>query len=248
MAAAVRSMWMPVDSAPLPTWAEPTPSTPNAGTVEYFGAIMDDTQDVWSALFENAGRQYVFTTLVLYEGETSTEGCGIGRAAAGPFYCPAPQDQNVYIDLDALAGLQRNFGAPGDFAQAYIIAHEVGHHIQAITGISDQVRSLQEQNPEARNDLSVRQELQADCFAGVWGFYANQRSTTTQGVVLDPGDLDEAMVAAEAVGDDAIQSRAGYVDPHTFTHGTSAQRAKWFRQGFTTGDPNSCDTYSVATP
>ncbi len=221
---------------------------PDAGMVEFLGVVMDDTQDVWSALFENAGANYQFTSLILYEGETQTDGCGIGRAAAGPFYCPAPQDQSVYIEIETMEELQRRFGAPGDFAVAYIIAHEVGHHIQSITGISDQVGTLKQQNPNAQNDLSVRQELQADCFAGVWGFYANERSSTTEGVVLDPGDLDEAIGAAEAVGDDNIQSQSGYVDPHSFTHGTSAQRAKWFRNGFTTGDPDACDTYSIATP
>ncbi len=211
--------------------------------------LMADTQDVWSALFDNAGRQYEFTSMVLYSGQTSTDGCGIGRAAAGPFYCGAPQDQKVYIDVGAMEGLQRSLGAAGDFAQAYIIAHEVGHHIQSITGISDQVRSLQAQNPGAKNDLSVRQELQADCFAGVWGYYANQRQgDATQGLALDPGDIDEAINAASAVGDDSIQSRSGYVDPHTFTHGTSAQRIKWFKQGFNSGNPDACDTFSVAQP
>ena len=210
---------------------------------------MADTQDVWSALFENAGRQYEFTSMVLYSGETRTDGCGIGRAAAGPFYCGAPQDQKVYIDVGAMEGLQRSLGAAGDFAQAYIIAHEVGHHIQTITGISEQVRALQGQNPNARNDLSVRQELQADCFAGVWAYYANQRQgDASTGFVLDPGDTEEAINAAAAVGDDSIQKRSGYVDPHTFTHGSSAQRIKWFEQGFNTGNPDTCDTFSVAQP
>ncbi len=221
---------------------------PDADTVEWLGVVMDDSQDVWSALFENAGANYQFTKLRLYEDETLTDGCGIGRAAAGPFYCPAPQDQNVYIEIATMEDLQRRFGAPGDFAVAYIVAHEVGHHIQSITGISDQVGQLKRQNPGAQNDLSVRQELQADCFAGVWGYYANQHINTDQGVVLDPGDVDEAITAAEAVGDDNIQSQSGYVDPHSFTHGTSAQRAKWFRNGFTTGDPDACDTYSIAQP
>lgn len=212
-------------------------------------ALMADTQDVWSALFENAGRQYEFTTMVLYDGETPTDGCGIGRAAAGPFYCGAPQDRKVYIDVGAMQGLQQSLGAAGDFAQAYIIAHEVGHHVQTITGISDQVRSLQSQNAGSRNDLSVRQELQADCFAGVWGYYVNERgSNTAAGIVLDPGDVNEAINAAQAVGDDSIQARSGYVDPHTFTHGTSAQREKWFKQGFTTGNPDTCDTFSVSNP
>ncbi len=221
---------------------------PDADMVTFLGVVMDDTQDVWSALFENAGANYQFTKLVLFEDQTTTDGCGIGRAAAGPFYCPAPDDQNVYIELATMEDLQRRFGAPGDFAVAYIVAHEVGHHIQSITGISDQVGQLKSQNPNAQNDLSVRQELQADCFAGVWGYYANQRSEVSQGVVLDPGDVDEAITAAEAVGDDNIQSQSGYVDPHSFTHGTSAQRAKWFRNGFTTGDPDACDTYSIAQP
>ncbi len=212
-------------------------------------ALMADTQDVWSALFENAGRQYQATKMVLYSGETRTEGCGIGRAAAGPFYCGAPQDQKVYIDIGAMEGLQSSLGAAGDFAQAYIIAHEVGHHIQAITGISDQVRSLQAQNPNAKNDLSVRQELQADCFAGVWGYYANQREgDAATGYALDPGDIDEGINAASAVGDDSIQSRSGYVDPHTFTHGSSAQRINWFKQGFNSGNPDTCDTFSVSQP
>ncbi len=213
-------------------------------------ALIIDTQEVWSQLFENAGVQYTATKLVLYEGETRTDGCGIGRAAAGPFYCGAPQDQKVYIDIGAMEGLQRSLGAAGDFAQAYIIAHEVGHHIQSITGISNQVRQAQSQNPNARNELSVRQELQADCFAGVWAHYANQRSSdgSSGKFTLDPGDLEEAINAASAVGDDSIQSRQGYVDPHTFTHGTSQQRINWFKKGLGDGNPDGCDTFSIAQP
>lgn len=213
-------------------------------------ALIVDTQEVWAQLFENAGVQYTATKMVFYEGETRTDGCGIGRAAAGPFYCGAPQDQQVYIDIGAMEGLQRSLGAAGDFAQAYIIAHEVGHHIQAITGISDQVRSAQAQNPNAKNELSVRQELQADCFAGVWAYYANQRGGDASGgkFALDPGDLEEAINAASAVGDDSIQSRQGYVDPHTFTHGTSQQRINWFKQGLSDGNPDGCDTFSVSQP
>lgn len=221
----------------------------DADTVGCMSAAMDDIQGVWDALFENAGRQYEFTTLNLFSGSVNTSGCGRANSQVGPFYCPAPNDMTVYIDLDFLAQLQSQLGAGGDFAQLYVLAHEVGHHLQSVLGISDQVRQLQAQNPGNKNALAIRMELQADCFAGVWGFYASQRTDTDQGIVLETGDIKEGLEAARAVGDDRIQSQSGYgVNPETWTHGSAEQREKWFRQGLNSGDPESCDTFSVDNP
>lgn len=219
---------------------------PDADTVELMQFVMADTQDVWSAYFDQVGLQYQFTTMVIFEDQVAT-GCGNATSAVGPFYCPAPNDQNVYIDLgffDELASPR--FGAAGDFAQAYVVAHEVGHHIQSVTGISDQVRQAQASNPGSKNQLSVLQELQADCFAGVWGYSANQRTDDAGRPIIQVGDIEEGLAAAQAVGDDRIQSQAGMtVDPHTWTHGSARQRQGWFTAGLESGDPEKCDTYSV---
>jgi predicted metalloprotease len=204
---------------------------------DFVSAILADTEDTWSEVFSEMNRSYEPPTLVLFtEGVQSA--CGISSAAVGPFYCPL--DSKVYLDLTFFRELDQRFGASGDFAQAYVIAHEVGHHVQNLMGISDKVRSLQERSSqEDVNALSVRLELQADCFAGVWGNHADQ-----QRHVLESGDLEEALNAAAAVGDDRIQQSAGRaVSPESWTHGSAQQRASWFRRGFQSGDVNSCDTF-----
>ena len=201
----------------------------------FVSTVLADTEDVWHGVFRQAGGSYQEPRLVLFRGATPTA-CGTGQAAMGPFYCPA--DQKVYIDLGFYETLQSRLGAPGDFAQAYVIAHEVGHHVQNLLGIEAQVRDAQQRNPRSANQLSVRMELQADCLAGVWAHSTAQRN------ILEAGDVEEGMNAAAAVGDDRIQSQAGQrVNPENFTHGSSKQRVQWFQQGFTTGRVESCDTY-----
>ncbi len=219
---------------------------PQAETREYMAALMADIQDTWSEYFERAGIDYTETKLVLFTDAVQT-GCGNASAGVGPFYCPAPGDNKVYIDLTFYDELATRFQAPGDFAQAYVIAHEIGHHIQSITGISDKVRQAQQEDPNNANEYSVRLELQADCLAGVWGFSANQRTTADGKPILEAGDIDEGLRAAQAVGDDSIQSQAGMsINPDTWTHGSAESRAKWFREGFTTGDPEKCDTFAAS--
>jgi hypothetical protein len=197
--------------------------------------VLGDTQQTWSQLL---GGRYQSTTLVLFRRATSTS-CGYGQSASGPFYCPG--DGKVYLDLSFFDELQRRFGAPGDFAQAYVVAHEVGHHVQNLLGINRQVQEAQQGGGSRSNAnaLSVRLELQADCFAGVWGHHANRKD------LLDPGDIEEGISAAAAIGDDRLTK--GRVSPDSFTHGTSAQRAQWLRQGLQTGDINSCDTFKSTT-
>lgn len=210
----------------------------------YIGALMADIQDTWDRKFAAAGRQFEYTTIVPFTGSVST-GCGNATSAVGPFYCPAPGDNKVYLDLSFWDELATKFRAPGDFAQAYVVAHEVGHHIQSVTGISDSVRNYQAQNPSLRNELSVRQELQADCFAGVWANDANGRTNSDGTRIIEVGDIEEGLLAAAAVGDDRIQSQAGMsVDPHGWTHGSSQARQFWFMEGFNTGDPEVCDTFA----
>ena len=206
---------------------------------QFVRKVLGTTEDVWNDIFRRNGSQYREPTLQLFSGQTSTA-CGRAGAAVGPFYCPA--DEKVYIDLSFYDELRSRFRAPGDFAQAYVIAHEVGHHVQNLLGTSDKVTQLQRRaRSEAQsNDLSVRLELQADCYAGVWGFYAKQRN------ILDPGDLEEALRAASAIGDDRLQREAqGYAVPDSFTHGTSEQRVRWFRRGWETGDVRAGDTFSA---
>jgi predicted metalloprotease len=204
---------------------------------ERTGAVVDDIQVMWDQdIFRPAGRTYRDTNVVLFTDRIDS-GCGVASAATGPFYCPA--DGLVYLDLGFFRELQRRFGAPGDFAQAYVIAHEIGHHVQTLLGTNAAVQRESRDNPSERNELSVRLELQADCFAGIWAASAYARD------VLEPGDIEEALAAAEAVGDDRIQQQTqGRIDPETFTHGTSEQRATWFRTGFDSGDPNACDTFA----
>jgi uncharacterized protein len=200
-------------------------------------AVFDDIEIMWKQdIFEPGGRRYEDSGLVLFDGQTSS-GCGAASSATGPFYCPA--DGLVYLDLGFFRELERNFGAPGDFAQAYVIAHEVGHHVQNLLGTNAAVQRESRENPSDANELSVRLELQADCFAGVWGASVYARG------ILEPGDVAEALAAAAAVGDDRIQEQTrGRIEPETFTHGTSEQRMTWFQTGFDGGDPEACDTFS----
>lgn len=204
----------------------------------FISKVLGNTEDVWQQLFGQIGHTYREPTLVLFSGATSSA-CGLGQSAMGPFYCPP--DQKVYVDLRFFDDLQRRYGASGDFARAYVLAHEVGHHVQNLLGIADQVRALQQRSGEAQaNQLSVRMELQADCLAGVW---ANRAHEWRQ--ILEPGDVEEGLRAAAAVGDDTLQRRTrGYVVPETFTHGTSAERAAWFRRGLQAGDLKQCDTFA----
>ncbi|BAZ09757.1 neutral zinc metallopeptidase family protein [Calothrix sp. NIES-4071] len=204
---------------------------------DFVSVVLADTEDVWNQVFREKGRNYVEPKLVLFSGRVESA-CGLASSAVGPFYCPA--DQKVYIDLSFYRDLKNKFQAPGDFAQAYVIAHEVGHHVQNQLGISDKVRSLQSRVGKTQaNQLSVRLELQADCFAGVW---ANRAQRSRQ--ILEQGDIEEAINAASSIGDDRLQERSqGYVVPDSFTHGSSAQRVTWFKRGIQSGDINQCDTF-----
>ena len=208
---------------------------------KFVAKVLGSTEDTWGKIFQNHGQQYPAPKLVLFSGATPTA-CGTGQAAMGPFYCPG--DQKVYIDLGFYNEMKNRFNAPGDFAQAYVIAHEVGHHIQNLMGTSDKVQQArQSAGSEAQaNQYSVRLELQADCYAGVWAHHADGANR-----ILEQGDVEEAMTAAAAIGDDALQKQAqGYAVPDSFTHGTSQQRMRWFNQGLSVGDINKCDTFSVA--
>jgi len=204
---------------------------------DFVSVVLADTEDTWNPIFASIGRRYEEPHLVLFSGQVRSA-CGIAGAAMGPFYCPA--DHKVYIDLAFYDELRRRFNAPGDFAQAYVIAHEVGHHVQNLLGISEEVQAMQRRLGRANaNRLSVRLELQADCLAGVWANHAQRERN-----LLEAGDLEEALNAASAIGDDAIQRQTrGRVVPDSFTHGSSAQRVKWFRTGFETGDVAACDTF-----
>jgi predicted metalloprotease len=214
---------------------QPTPAEQQAA--DFVSVVLADTEDTWKAIFKNAGKTYQEPDLVLFSGQVRSA-CGQASAAMGPFYCPA--DKKVYIDLSFFDDLKRRHGAPGDFAQAYVIAHEVGHHVQNLLGTSQQVRSAQRGLGKAEaNALSVSQELQADCYAGLWGYHADRSRQ-----VLEQGDLEEALEAASAIGDDRLQKQAGgMVVPESFTHGTSRQRVKWFRRGIESGDVAACNTF-----
>lgn len=208
---------------------------------KFVAKVLGSTEDTWGKVFAASGQQYPAPKLVLFSGQTPTA-CGSGQAAMGPFYCPG--DQKVYIDLSFYNEMKNRFHAPGDFAQAYVIAHEVGHHIQNVTGISDKVQQAQQSasSKAQANQYSVRLELQADCYAGVWAHHADGANR-----ILEAGDVEEAMTAAAAIGDDALQKQAqGYAVPDSFTHGTSQQRVRWFNQGLSVGDIRKCDTFSVA--
>jgi predicted metalloprotease len=217
---------------------EPRPAAENR-LADFTSVVLADTEDTWSAVFREKGRSYQAPKLVLFTDAVESA-CGMAGAASGPFYCPG--DHKLYLDLSFFSELERRFKAPGDFAQAYVIAHEVGHHVQNLLGIERAYRAAAEKTDKrGANRLSVRLELQADCFAGVWGNRADKARR-----LLDPGDLDEALRAASAIGDDRLQREArGQTVPDSFTHGTSAQRAAWFRRGFESGDLTRCDTFAA---
>ena len=215
------------------------PNAPRDEASKFIGVVLADTEDIWNKLFQQMGRRYEEPKLVLFSNQTRS-GCGYASGASGPFYCP--EDRRVYIDLSFYRMLHERFGAPGDFAQAYVIAHEVGHHVQNLLGISGQVQAQRGRISEVEyNKLSVRLELQADFFAGIWAHYADRAKQ-----VVEPGDIDEALRAASVIGDDNLQRRSqGHVVPESFTHGTSEQRVRWFRKGYETGDVRQGDTFAA---
>jgi uncharacterized protein len=238
-----------VDPRGLPTGGggapadEVAPGSPDQFTgvdeeADFVSAVLADTEDTWNAIFSERGLSYREPQLVLFENAVQSA-CGFAQSAVGPFYCPA--DQTVYLDLAFFRELHQRFGAPGDFARAYVIAHEVGHHVQTLLGISDEVRAAQSRSSQREaNALQVRMELQADCLSGLWAFHADRERQ-----VLEPGDIEEALGAAAAIGDDRLQRQTqGQVVPESFTHGTSAQRMEWFRRGFESGNPDACDTFA----
>ena len=221
------------ENQPAQTQSVPTGAPTNDPAAEFVSVVLGDTEETWKRIFASAGRQYQEPVLVLFEGSVRSA-CGGASAASGPFYCPA--DQKVYLDLSFFRELDQRFGAPGDFAAAYVIAHEVGHHVQQLLGTNRQVREAQQGNSRAgANALSVQLELQADCYAGVWGHHASRKN------LLEDGDVEEGLRAAAAIGDDRLTG--GRVSPESFTHGTSEQRAHWLRQGLSSGDVNRCDTF-----
>lgn len=222
---------------PTQTQEVPTGAPANDPAAEFVSVVLGDTEETWGRIFSSSGKQYREPVLVLFEDAVQSA-CGSASSASGPFYCPG--DQKVYLDLAFFRELDRRFGAPGDFAQAYVVAHEVGHHVQNLLGINRQVSEAQQGGSRSgANALSVQLELQADCFAGVWGHHANKKS------LLDQGDVEEGLSAAAAIGDDRLTK--GRVSPESFTHGTSEQRARWLRQGLQSGDVNSCDTFRTTT-
>jgi uncharacterized protein len=204
--------------------------------VQFVSFVLDDAQQTWAKILPEEGARWHDAKLVLFRDGVQS-GCGQAETAMGPFYCPL--DEKVYIDLGFYDELRDRFGAPGEFAQAYVLAHELGHHVQHLEGTDEQMRRLQRQHPDQANELSVKLELQADCYAGVWGHSTEQRQ------LLDPGDIQSGLQAAASVGDDRLQKMTtGHVSPESFTHGTSAQREAWFKRGFDSGDPTACDTFS----
>ena len=228
----------PSSSAARPV--QKPPANDEMGT--FVAKVLGSTEATWHTVFAEAGRRYEEPKLVLFTGSTPTA-CGTGKSAMGPFYCPA--DQKVYIDLAFYRDLRDRFHAPGEFAQAYVIAHEVGHHVQNLLGISDKVQAAQQRggNRAAANALSVRLELQADCFAGVWGHRADSMKK-----ILEPGEIEQALTAASAIGDDRLQRQTqGQIVPESFTHGTSEQRVRWFKRGMESGDVRQCDSFSAAS-
>jgi predicted metalloprotease len=230
----------PTGPAPSVSQSSPAPKPPAQDqAAKFVSVVLADTEDTWNVLFKQGGSQYREPKLVLFRGSVSSA-CGYAQAAMGPFYCPG--DQKVYIDLSFFDDLKKRFQAPGDFAQAYVVAHEIGHHVQNLLGISDKVHAARQRVSEAEyNKLSVRLELQADCLAGIWAHHANR---TRQ--ILENGDVEEAMNAATAIGDDRLQMQArGYVTPESFSHGTSAQRVRWFRTGLDSGQIKQCNTFQA---
>jgi uncharacterized protein len=235
-----------VPTAPAPPSSPSSPSSPPAPagardeTKEFIARVLGDTEDTWTKLFRDMQGQYRAPRLVLFRGGVESA-CGMASSAVGPFYCSA--DQRVYLDRAFFEDLSRRFGAPGEFARAYVIAHEIGHHVQNLMGITEKVAQQRERTGGARgNQLSVRLELQADCLAGVWGFYAKQRG------LLEPGDVESGLGAAAAIGDDRIQQQVqGQVNPESWTHGSSEQRQRWFLAGYRTDQLAGCDTFAAAT-
>jgi predicted metalloprotease len=228
-----------LDSRPATQSTSYTPSATENELAEFISVVLADTEDVWNELFGRMGKTYSEPVLVLFTGAVASA-CGHAQAAMGPFYCPA--DHKVYIDLSFYSDLKQKMKAPGDFAQAYVVAHEVGHHVQTLLGISEKVHSLRRRVSEKEaNQLSVRLELQADCLAGIWAHKAHQMRN-----ILEPGDIEEALNAASMIGDDRLQKQArGYVVPDSFTHGSSVQRVRWFKRGFETGDIGRCNTFKA---
>jgi predicted metalloprotease len=228
-----------IQDVSVPSQADaPTPTgAPSDQLGKFASVILADTEDTWRTLFPKMGRNYQEPRLVLFTGSVQS-GCGLGSAAVGPFYCP--EDGRVYLDLSFFDELSHRLGAPGDFAQAYVIAHEIGHHVQNQLGIAERVNRLRHQTSTAEaNALSVRMELQADCLAGVWGHHAKRDRN-----LIEPGDFEEGLRAASAIGDDRLQHKSqGYVQPESWTHGSSEQRVMWLRRGLETGDPSACDTF-----
>ena len=207
---------------------------------QFLSVVLADTEETWGEIFRQRGGTYPPPVLVLFTGATQSA-CGVGRQEMGPFYCPA--DRKVYLDQSFFQQLDQQFGAPGDFAQAYVVAHEVGHHVQTVTGLSERVTAARSRGSEREaNALSVRQELQADCYAGVWGHYAARRG------LLEPGDAEEGLRAAAAIGDDTLQRQTqGHVAPESFTHGSSEERVRWLRRGLDSGSLDACDTFAAGT-
>lgn len=229
-----------VPGADQPTQSEPYSASPaEKRLAEFVSVVLADTEDTWQALFRGMGQTYQEPKLVLFS-EAVESACGLASAAVGPFYCP--MDQKVYIDLSFYGDLKNRFGAPGDFAQAYVIAHEVGHHVQNLLGIAEKVNSLRSRASESQsNRLSVMMELQADCLAGVWAHHADRARQ-----ILEEGDVEEALNAASMIGDDRMQRQGrGYVTPDSFTHGSSAQRVRWFKRGLETGSMDQCNTFQA---
>ena len=238
-----------LQNAPVGQVGEEQPAGPSSGNGaaegqpdparDFVSVVLADTEDTWTALFAESGQRYEVPRLVLFSGSVRSA-CGNAQAAMGPFYCPA--DRKVYIDLSFYRDLKDRFHAPGDFAQAYVIAHEIGHHVQKLLGISDQVQQARQQASEVQaNALSVRLELQADCFAGIW---AHRADRTRQ--ILETGDVEEALTAASAIGDDRLQQQStGYVTPDSFTHGSAEQRVRWFKRGLDSGQFDACDTFAA---
>lgn len=233
-----------ITGEPFPIETQPSSSVPYKGSAaeeelaKFSRVALKTTEDVWTEIFRASGERYPHPKLVLYSGSTPTA-CGYGESAMGPFYCPA--DNKVYLDLSFYGDMQKKLGGGGDFALGYVLAHEIGHHVQTVLGISKEVQTLQRRVPKKEaNALQVKMELQADCFAGVWGYFMEKRG------ILETGDLEEALNTAAAIGDDRLQKQAtGRVVPDSFTHGTSLQRLNWFKKGFKSGNPNVCNTWQA---
>lgn len=225
-----------VSNVPSVSRSDPGRDQREEPLVQFVSFVLDDTQKTWTQILTPQGVPYRHAKLVLFRDQINSA-CGAAQSASGPFYCPG--DQKVYIDLGFYDELKSRFGAPGEFAEAYVLAHEVGHHVQNLIGIERKVRAAQQQNPRAANQLSVAMELQADCFAGVWGHSTDQRK------LLDPGEVKDGLAAAAAVGDDRLQRMStGRVNPESFTHGSSQQRMDWFQRGFSSGDMRECNTFA----